>query len=303
MTCGLIVLLCYMCRWDRLAMVWSVGDRGLWLVTIVLLNLSLLAGALALYLLVRDGNSEILWTHFVLDYAHVQAICQVTPGQLGEALLPYMNRSTTAQPGTIVAGLVMQRIVAVLVVSLAAVVFCSSWMRPDALIAFTGGGVLFCVVVACLIGHTGIRAAANHFIGKRCGPVLNGFYSAWQKIVHENRTRRLLPHALLMILRYGATVTASYVVFRSFDISVPYFALTGVLAVATLATLIPISLSGLGVVEAVTVLSLRSYGVNSEEILAACLVGRGLTLIVLLNWSLVFWTVRWTSHRSTQRAA
>ena len=297
-TCALVLVLCRMCQWDRLATVWSSGDPRLWVIGVVLLNLSLLAGAFALLVLVRIGGQGFRWPRFVLDYAHVQSLCQVTPGQIGEALLPFMHGSAAVPSGAIAAGLLLQRMVAVLIVSVTAVCFASSWTGLGNVIAYVVAGIIGCTTIAYLISHDGARAAFNRVIGRRCGPILSGFYCSWLQMVREDRMRRLLPHVSLMIFRFAATVLSSYFVFLSFEIAVPIFELTGILAIATLATVVPISLNGLGIVEAVIVLALRPYGLRSEEILSACVTGRGLSLLVLLGWSLLFWMVRWSEHRT-----
>lgn len=301
-TVTLVIVLCRICQWDRMASVWTSGDPRLWLVCIIFLNLSLLAGGLALLVLIRGEGREFSWLRFLLDYAHVQSLSQLTPGQLGEAMLPYLRGGATVPPGTIAAGLVLQRIVAMLIVSVTAVWFASSWIRPGYFIAQIGVVVAGCIAVAYLIGHDGARARFNAVVGRRYGAVLDGFYHSWVRMLQEKRLRRLLPHVLLMIFRFATMVVAGYVVYLSFGISIPLPALTGIIAATTLATVVPISFNGLGIVEGIMVLSLHRYGVSSEEVLLVSVVGRSLGMLNFLSWSVLFWIVGWGENRSSLRA-
>ena len=302
MTVTLAIMLCRICQWDRMASVWTSGDPRFWLIAAGFTNLSLLAGGLALLVLIRPDGRKFSGIRFLLDYAHVQSLCQVTPGQIGELMLPYMHGSATIPPGTIAAGLLLQRIVAVLIVAVTAVCFASSWLTPGYIIAQIGVVILGCIAMTALIGHVGARARFNAIVGQRYGPILKGFYGSWLEMTRENRMRRMLPHVSLMAFRFAMSVLGSYVIFLSLGVSVPLAPLTGILAIATLATAIPISLNGLGIVESVTVLSLRHYGPEAEEILSACVLGRSLIMLVLLSWSFLFWIVRWNEQRASQAA-
>ena len=222
--------------------------------------------------------------------------------EIGEAMLPFMHSSATVPPGTIAAGLLLQRIVAVLIVSVIAVSFASAWMTPGYIATQVGVVLLCCIAIAYLIGHDGARARFNTVVGRRYGPILNGFYASWVEMLQEKRFRRLLPHVLLMLFRFATVVLSYYVVYLSFGISIPFLALTGILAISTLATIVPISLNGLGIVEAILVMSLRRYAVDPAEVLSVCLMGRSLWMLVLLSWSMLFWMVRWCEPRASQTA-
>jgi uncharacterized protein (TIRG00374 family) len=302
-TCALVFALCQICSWDRMANVWSSGDPRLWLACVVLLNLNLLAGGLALVVLIRGEGKKFSWPRFLLDYAHIQSLSQLTPGQMGEAMLPYLRGGATIPPGTIAAGLLLQRIVAMLIVAVTAVCFASSWISPGYVVAQIGVVVLGCIGITYLIHHDGARARFNATFGRRFGPILTGFYGSWMEMTQEKRLHRLLPHVLLMSFRFATMVVANYVAYLSFGISIPLTALAGIIAVTTLATVVPISLNGLGIVEAVMMLSLRQYGLSSEEVLSVCVMGRSLSMLTFLNWSLIFWMVGWSEYRSRQPVA
>ena len=302
-TGALVVVLYRMCDWNHLSAIWTSGDPRLWLVCVVFLNLSLLAGGLALLVLIRGDGKKLPAARFLLDYAHVQSLSQITPGQMGEALLPYMHSSATIPPGTIAAGLLLQRMVAMLIVAINAVCFGSSWMTTGHVAAPIGLMVLGFITITSLIGHEGARARFNAVVGRRYGPILNGFFGSWVKMLQEKRLRCLLPHVFLMVCRFAAMVMANYVMFLSFGISIPVFVLTGTIAVTVLATIIPISFGGLGIVEGVMVLSLEHAGISSEEVLSVCMMGRCLSIFSLLNWSFLFWVVGWSEFRSNQPAA
>ena len=171
-SCAHIILLSRTCHWDRLAIIWTSGDPRLWLIAVGFTNLSLLAGGLALLVLIRPDGKKFSGPRFLLDYAHVQSLCQVTPGQIGEVMLPFMRGSATVPPGTIAAGLLLQRMVAVLVIAVAAVCFASPWITPGYVIVQFFVVILGCTAITYLIGHDGARARFNAVVGRRYGPIL-----------------------------------------------------------------------------------------------------------------------------------
>lgn len=300
MTCALVLTLWRMCQWDHLATIWTSSDPRLWLVCVLLLNLGLLAGGLALLVLIRGDGNELSGPRFLLNYAHVQSLSQLTPGQIGEAMLPYMHASGNVSPGTIAAGLLLQRIVAMFLVAVTAVCLAPSWISTGYIAAQIGGVIFGCIAIAYLIGHEGARARFNTIVGGRYGPILSGFYGSWMQMLRNNRWHRLLPHVCFMIFRFVFVVLTYFVVYISFGISIPLPALTGITAVTILATIVPISLNGLGVTEAIMMLSLQPHGISAEEVFSACVMGRSLWMLVLFSWSCLYWIIGWGDCRRSQ---
>jgi uncharacterized membrane protein YbhN (UPF0104 family) len=255
-------------------------------------------GSIALLLLFELNGRTALWARFTVDYFHVQALCQLTPAQAGEMALPYIAGRGRFAPGEIAASLVIQRMVSLGIVVVVALAGAGRWTQTW--ILWGGGGL---VLLSCLAGigmirNGTIRTWLNNFVNRRFGPILFGFYDTWTGIFRERRGRLLL-HVILMICRFVIAVGAGFFIFRSVGVVVPFWDYAALTAWTTLALLIPISVNGVGVTEGIFVAALSAYGNGTEQVLAASLAGRTLSILILLAGSAAYWFLRRREHHAT----
>jgi len=89
---------------------------------------------------------------------------------------------------------------------------------------------------------------------------------------------------LLSIITWIVLYSQAYVVALAFGISVPYVAFITLIPIASLIGLVPITVSGLGTREAVTILLFSYYGAAAESIIAFSLTGYLLSLLVPISF-------------------
>lgn len=249
--------------------------------TVCLSLLATAVGAVALLLLFEVHNRLDWWGVFIADYFYVQAICLVTPAQMGEASLPYVGGRGRFAPGEIAAALVIQRIVALATLVAFAIWGAGSWVSSAYLWAATLFILVACFVLVLLISNHRIRESVSQFIGKRFGPILHGFYVSWTAMLQQRRGR-LLAHIASMQVRYLLAVASTYMLLAGFDIYVPFADLAALAALASLAALLPVTINGVGVTEGVFVLALSSFGYAAAPVIAACLAGRLINALVMV---------------------
>lgn len=277
----------------RLREHWAPGY--IW-VSAALTVLGGVAGAAALLALFDLRNHWPWRGRFALDYLYVQALCQLTPAQMGEAALPYIASRGRFSTGEVAAALVIQRLVALLIVVVAALTGAGRWAPAGylwgAALAVVGAGV----VLMALISNARVRARINETIGRRFGPILAGFYEAWRSMLRD-RPGRLVLHVVFMVLRYAITIGGSYAVLAAFGIQVPFAELAALTAVAVLASLAPLTINGVGITEGIFVLALAGYGYSSEKVLVACLAGRLMTALVMAACAALYLALEWCIGR------
>lgn len=280
LTACLLWLLLRHVTWDDLVQMRDRVAPGFIGVAALLTIATGLCGAVSLLVLFDLHGSARQRLQFAFDYLYVQALCQLTPAQMGEAALPYVASRGRYQPGEIAAALLVQRFAALLIVVVAALLGAGRWASAGTLWAVAGTVLLGCVLLALLISHAGVRGWINAQVGRRFGPILAGFYDAWRAMVRE-RPARLMLHLALMVLRFGLSVAGGYAMFQAFAIQVPFGELMALTALAILAGLAPVTINGVGVTEGVFVLALSGYGHGAEVVVASCLAGRVMTALVM----------------------
>jgi len=291
-TASLLVLLLRVCSWEKALEIWRHFHPGDLAASVALMTVSIVVGAIALLVLFELKGHLAWWVRFTVDYFYVQAICQLTPAQAGEAALPYVSGRGRFAPGEIAASLVIQRITSLGIILVVAVIGAGAWAEPSLLWGAAAFVLLSCLTVIAMITNSSARGWLNEFVGRRFGPILHGFYDTWTSVFRDRRGR-FMAHVVLMVSRFLIGVASSYAMFMAFDVVVPFWDLAALSAFTTLAVLIPISINGIGVTEGIFVAALADYGYGTEQVLTACLAGRVLWILTVLVWSGAYWFLGW----------
>ena len=280
-TAGLVALLLSSVDWTAADTYARMFSLPWFMAALALIAGSLLCGALSLLVLFDPTRRKGGARRFILDYFHVQALSQFTPAQAGEMALPYTAGRNRFPPGEIAAGLVLQRMTSLAVLVGAALIGAGQWVQRDYLWAAALAGTVACATVIALIASSQVRAWLNRTIGQRVGPVLAGFHLAWQAMWRDARGA-LVPHAILMCLRFLLMAAAGWAAMHAFGVDASLPDITALMALATLAALIPVSLNGLGVTEGIFVAALTGQGHAAGQVLLACMAARAAGILVLL---------------------
>ena len=291
-TLALFTLLLRSTTWEKAVQMWQQFDAGYLAAAIGFITISTTMGAIALLVLFELKGHPAWWARFTVDYFYVQALCLLTPAQAAEAALPYIAGRERFAPGEIAACLLIQRMIALGIIVLVAVAGAGRWATPALLWGAAGLVLLACLTAIAIIGTASVRTRLNEFVTRHFGSILFGFYDTWTSVFRD-RQGRLLTHVLLMICRFFIGVGSIYATLMAFDVTVPFWEMSALAALATLSVLVPISINGLGVVEGIFVIGLADYGYGTEQVLAACLAGRVLSILTLLVWSALYFFLRW----------
>ena len=290
-TAALVIVLVRACRWQNVVELWQYSQPAYLLLVFALLSAAAgFGGASLLVLLGRTGRLGFS-ARFMLDYFYIQSLCQLTPAQAAEIALPYVAGRGRFAPGEIAASLVVQRMTAFWLIMLVASWGADRWIGTGVLWVAAGLGALGSGTATALISATGVRRRVNDFVGRYFGSILAGFYETWCSFFRERRTR-LAAHVALMAVRLLAVLAAGYASLQAFGIEAPFWLVSAAMAVAMLASMLPISLNGIGVVEGILVAALAGRGFGVERVLAASLAGRIISLVSALGWAGLYWFVQ-----------
>jgi uncharacterized protein (TIRG00374 family) len=300
-TVALLGLLLRSCSWEKAVDMWLHFDAGYLAASVLLMTASVAGGAIALLILFELKGRLAWWGRFTVDYFYVQALCQLTPAQAGEVVLPYVSGRGRFAPGEIAASLVIQRMVSLGIIVLVAVIGAGRWAERSFLWSAAALVLLSCLAAIAIIRNYTARSWLSELVNRRFGPVLYGFYDTWTSVLRDRRGR-LLSHIILMMGRFALTVASSYAVLMAFGVAAPFWELAALSALATLAVLVPISINGIGVTEGIFVAGLADDGYGTEPVLAACLAGRVMVIFTFLAWSGAYWFLRWREREAASRS-
>lgn len=224
---------------------------------------------------------------FVVDYFYVQAMAQLTPAQLAEVALPYIAARGRYAGAAIAASLLIQRIISLLIVASIAVWGSGRWASEGLLWALLVGiGGAAGGLVLLMSRQAGSMPLLSRHIPALV-PQLQAFRQAWQRIWFSHPLR-LASHLAIMLVRFALSIAGNWMLFAAFEIQIPYADLAAITALAILATLLPVTIGGLGLTEGVFVLALSSYGYSPSSIVAASLSGRAAAAVMFCGWALLY---------------
>jgi uncharacterized membrane protein YbhN (UPF0104 family) len=181
--------------------------------------------------------------------------------------------------------------VQLLLLGLLAAVGSFLWMPPGAMWTALGAALLAPAALVAMVQSVRVRRWLGGLVARVLGQPLYGFYASWKLLCGERRSR-LGAHVVLMAARLLISVGFTYCILLSFGVSIPILPWTGIVCAAVLTTCIPISIWGIGTVEAVVVFGLGQFGVGSDFGLSTCLVWRALHIGVLMAWLGLYALVR-----------
>lgn len=297
LTAVLIGALAYFCRPDQVWAAMQAASLGLLAAYGGFSVAASLLGAVALLVLFDFSRRHAWRLRFLADYLYVQGIAQFTPAQLGELALPYVAGRGRYAGAEITAALVIQRISALLIIVLLALVGAGQWVPPaylwaaSLLVSGTCGALLFLM----------LRQGSGRWGWFGLGARLEGFFAASRSML-VHRGRRLCWHVALMALRYGASVLGNAMLLAAFDIHVPLLDLAAITALAILTNLVPVTVGGIGLTEGVFAVALKSYGYATGLTITAVLAARVVNALLAAAWVALHHALPRDTHNAQELA-
>lgn len=209
----------------------------------------------------------------------------ITPGKIGSFIkIPYLCKKTKKPASECSANIILDRLFDFIAVALFASIGAILFLRK--FIGFFYFSLLvFFGLFLCLIIFTNKRTSRFFLkiifrflvpekLKKRTKMSLVKFYNSLPSLF------KLTPAFLLTIIVWLLNYTEAYFIAVAFSIRLPYFYFITILAVVTLVTLIPITISGLGTREAALLTLLSVYKIPAEKIVGFSLLESFLAIAV-----------------------
>ena len=168
--------------------------------------------------------------------------------------------------------LLLDKLVTLLVTSVIGLVGLLALGKGWAAAAFAGVGLVGAAAGVILLVADDLRGRLGRLLMGRHREKLEGFASTVKAVLSQPSA--LIRNAGLTLARYGCGVSAMWMTFVAIGESVPVWVIALVTAIVTLVSVVPVSISGLGVREVSgTVMYVILAGLSAESAAAAMLIG------------------------------
>jgi uncharacterized protein (TIRG00374 family) len=262
-----------------------------WVLAAVVTLLPLLATAARRFRILTDQQGLSLSTWQIAEVNLVTSFyALILPGALaGGAIRWYRLRQIEGRGSEILAAMLLSRLIYLIAVVVLGILL---WIvaRPDA--TQTSGVVGLLVLLGCLLGLCVLFFGrwTHTAVSKRLSPRSDGKGTrAWRQRfdrlllalgqLRDLSGRGLVGLALLSLAENLLGIVLLYFLSRSLGIDVSMAAIGWIRSIVRIVTLVPISLSGLGIREGTLVLLLAPYGVPGADAVALSLLSFGLSIL------------------------
>jgi uncharacterized membrane protein YbhN (UPF0104 family) len=258
---GLLVSQC-----DPTSFMDLIASVNMWLIAAVGTSIVcwLISGWLSLFVLVGLEHTSV---RGFVDYSWIQALSGFTPGRAGELFIPVALQKDSLSTARLLGALVVQRMsnIAIILLTLGVIMAerGQSWIAASIFVLTLGGGAMVILSAGYL----------RRIVPKRW-PKMDELVFNVHYLIETLPKRIVALHALLVGFRFFTNTVTGYMVFRALGLQLPIGDFVAGVSLAALVTLIPISVAGLGISEAILWKSLEQFGLTVEIALTGSLIAR-----------------------------
>ncbi len=253
---------------------------------VVVVNLTTLGGfllsAVSVIILGQRINPQMSWRYSMRGFLTCTSLSLFIPGRAGDLALPFFWQDFLKH-GQSLAVLFIDKTITVFWIFLLGTL--GLWMvfRSPAgmVVALVGLAATFGLIALIAVPKT--RQVVFQKMPSRIFRFLEGSMNAFRLLLLEGRIN-ILANVCITAARMVVSGVGFWASLWGLDTTIPLFKAILIMAIVQFTTLIPISVMGLGTVEAVCLLALSRLGVEASTTVAALIAGRIITLVWLSSF-------------------
>lgn len=244
--------------------------NSLYIIPIILVTIiSIILGAINIWVLTLTVKKYSL-TKLIKHYSTAWAIGMITPGRIGDLSLAYLWKKEI-NLGKSMSILITDKIISLVVLFLFGGIAIFTFYPGDTAIKiFITALVLTIIGAAILYTKTG-RDFIKNIILKKYSKLFKGFHKTNKKYL-KNNLKPILANLAISIIRFATGTLLGYLIFISLNIKINFYYLLLIFAVVQIVSLIPITINGLGIREALSIYFLAKLGISAEIVMARSLI-------------------------------
>lgn len=240
----------------------SISNMSLYIFLLVLFS-SLFAYFLAsikIKILIGGLGEEISAVNSFKYYLPAYALGLLTPGKVGNLSLLYFFKKNKISYGKTLAVLVLDKLITYVVLSIIAIYGFFVFFELDIALKVTFYILLFLIILGFFIKSKKARGLIQDFILGKYAEKFEGFYRNLEFLI-RNRKARVALNFSLTFGQWALGAFVKYLMFLYFDIHVSFFVVLVINSVGAILTMLPISISGLGITESSAVYLFYKIGI------------------------------------------
>ncbi|KMQ50978.1 putative inner membrane protein [Chitinispirillum alkaliphilum] len=266
-----VLILIYTTNAHEMGILFSTFNWYFIFPVILILIFSLFLSTINIFLLLKPQKVSIPLLKLFRYYLFAWAIGLISPGKLGEfSIVFFLKKHNLTTDAALIIPIInkLLTVFALLIFSLSGTPFILKYIQPNIpshsfLFALPAAGIFFLFL--------GYRKKWIYFIPEK---ILNQYRKLSDQIrLYTDKKRKLLLIVFsITLLKWIITWTGLYLIIIGFDYLIPLHHLVFVLSTSKILSLIPITLSGLGVREGVAVYLFSGLGYSPEIVLGSLLI-------------------------------
>lgn len=237
---------------------------GIDFVVIILLLLHyatmMLLNSAAIAVLINASDEKIKFPKILKHYTISYAIGRFTPAHLGEFSLIYFLKKEKMKLGKAALITTLFRIISLIALVIISVFGLFYFFSQKNAIVIAAILVSATVLLCLAIFYPKIRNAAKKVILRNHAKKFHGFSESLNELI-KTRKPSILASLIIVLFRTFIGAVIFYFAFLTFGVKVPILSILFIDAMGLIITLVPISVSGLGVKESATVWLFLHLGV------------------------------------------
>lgn len=268
---GLVAYLAWIVDWERAAIAIRRADALLLLASPICWLAGLVAASGRWRLVLRRSEVALSWRQACAGYLIGSFYNIFLPGVIGgdAVRVAWCARETKCSIGAAASAVLLERacgVLALLMVAVLVFVLCPAQVAPLA-----SGDLVWWFTFALVAGAAGLAGAlwgGRWWLGRLrrdCPGAGGGFLDTMAQALPAMSAGALGRALLLSALFQASDVVATFLIARAVELTVPLAVFFAAVPLVYLATVLPLSLGGLGVREGTLVFLLSHYGVLASD--------------------------------------
>jgi uncharacterized protein (TIRG00374 family) len=240
-----------------------ISNIGVWIALLVLFSSVFIYFLAAVNLKILTGGlgEKISAADSFRYYLPAYALGLLTPGKVGHFSLLYFFKKNNISYGKTLAVIVLDKFITYFTLSVIAIYGFFVFFERETALQVTFYLILLLLLGVFLIRSERARRLIQDILLGKYAKSLEGFYRNLEFLL-KYRKGRVALNALLTFGQWTLGAFVKYLLFLYFDIPVSFFAVLVINSIGAMLAMLPVSISGLGVMESSAVYLFYKIGVD-----------------------------------------
>lgn len=245
--------------------------------------ITLVLGATNIFILAQKMRNDISFMGVFKDYLIIWPISLFFPSKLSDIGMIYLLKKRNIEMGKAIAAMIVDNTITLWVIALFSLIGVYAFYGMKGTLA-----VSILIIVGMILGAFSVSSYARDFVKrvilKKKAIYFKGFSRGLAELNEDKG--RLVINVFLTVLKLMSIFFTYYLAFLAINKSIGFLQIIQVTSLSRLATLLPITINGLGLKEGIAIYFFSILGVSGSIVLSASLI---VTITTYLAAPITLW--------------